>query len=124
MATVEQLAEHLVNLTVKDVNKLANVLKEKHGIEPAAAAVAAPIIGGTAEQVEEKSAFDIVLKSAGATKLKVIKAVKELMGKTLTEAKELVDAAPKAVLKQGANKEEAEGLKKQLEETGAEIELT
>ncbi|XOD69272.1 MAG: 50S ribosomal protein L7/L12 [Flavobacteriales bacterium AspAUS03] len=124
MATVEQLAEQLVNLTVKDVNELANVLKEKHGIEPATAVAVAPTLGGVAEQVEEKSTFDVVLKSAGAAKLKVIKAVKELMGKTLTEAKELVDAAPKSVLKQGANKEEAEGLKKQFEETGAEIELT
>lgn len=126
MEGIEQLAEQLVSLKVKDVNELANVLKEKYGIEPPVTGVvtaALPAAGSAAEQAEEKSTFDIVLKSSGAAKLKIIKAVKELLGKSLTEAKELVDSAPKAVLKQGANKEEAEGLKKQLEEAGAEVEL-
>ncbi|XOD67155.1 MAG: 50S ribosomal protein L7/L12 [Flavobacteriales bacterium Tduv] len=124
MTEIEQLAEQLVNLTVKDVNELTNILKKEYGIEPAVAAVAvaSPATVGSGEQTEEKSTYDIVLKSAGTAKLKVIKAVKELLGKSLTEAKELVDSAPKAV-KERANKEEAEGLKKQLEEAGAEVEL-
>lgn len=128
MVEIEQLADQLVNLTVKDVNKLANILKEKHGIEPSNIAITSGIVNSensttSAEQVEQKSTFDIVLKSVGTTKLKVIKTVKELLGKSLTEAKELVDSAPKVILKKGVNKEEAENIKKQLEEAGSEIEL-
>ena len=123
MADIKALAEELVNLTVKEVNELATVLKEEYGIEPAAAAVAvaAPAAGGAAA-AEEKTSFDVVLKSAGASKLAVVKLVKELTGLGLKEAKELVDGAP-SVVKEGVSKADAEGLKKQLEEAGAEVEL-
>ena len=123
MADLKALAEELVNLTVKDVNELATILKEEYGIEPAAAAVAvaAPAAGGAAAE-EEKTAFDVVLKSAGAQKLAVVKAVKEACGLGLKEAKDLVDAAP-SVLKEGLPKAEAESLKKTIEESGAEIEI-
>ncbi len=123
MADVKVLAEELVNLTVKEVNELATILKEEYGIEPAAAAVAvaaAPAAGEAA--VAEKTTFDVVLKSAGQAKLQVIKAVKEAAGLSLGDAKALVDAAPKAV-KEGVSKEEAEALKSALEEAGAEVEL-
>ncbi|MDE7119113.1 MAG: 50S ribosomal protein L7/L12 [Muribaculaceae bacterium] len=123
MADIKALAESLVNLTVKEVNELANILKEEYGIEPAAAAVAvaaAPAAGAAA--AEEKSSFDVVLKSAGAAKLQVVKLVKELTGLGLKEAKEIVDGAPSTV-KEGLAKAEAEDLKKKLEEAGAEIEL-
>jgi large subunit ribosomal protein L7/L12 len=123
MADLKALAEELVNLTVKDVNELATILKEEYGIEPAAAAVAvaaAPAAAG--EAAEEKTSFDVVLKSAGANKLQVVKAVKEACGLGLKEAKDLVDGAP-SVLKEGLAKGEAESLKKRIEESGAEIEL-
>ena len=123
MADLKSFAEQLVNLTVKEVNELAQILKDEYGIEPAAAAVAVaagPAVAAAAE--EEKTAFDVVLKSAGASKLAVVKLVKELTGQGLKEAKELVDGAP-SVLKEGLAKAEAEGLKKQLEEAGAEVEL-
>ena len=123
MADLKALAEELVNLTVKDVNELATILKEEYGIEPAAAAVAvaAPAAAGAAAE-EEKTAFDVVLKSAGAQKLAVVKAVKESCGLGLKEAKDLVDAAP-SVLKEGLPKAEAESLKKAIEESGAEVEI-
>ena len=123
MADIKAIAEELVSLTVKEVNELANVLKEEYGIEPAAAAVAvaAPAAAGAAA-AEEKTAFDVVLKSAGAAKLQVVKAVKEACGLGLKEAKELVDGAP-SKLKEGVAKEEAEALKKALEEAGAEVEI-
>ena len=123
MADVKVLAEELVNLTVKEVNELATILKEEYGIEPAAAAVAvaAPAAAGEAA-VAEKTTWDVVLKSAGQAKLQVIKAVKEAAGLSLGDAKALVDAAPKAV-KEGVSKEEAEALKAALEEAGAEVEL-
>ena len=123
MADLKALAEELVNLTVKDVNELATILKEEYGIEPAAAAVAvaAPVAGGAAA-AEEKTAFDVVLKSAGAQKLAVVKAVKEACGLGLKEAKDLVDGAP-SVLKEGLPKAEAESLKKTIEESGAEVEV-
>ena len=123
MADVKVLAEELVNLTVKEVNELATILKEEYGIEPAAAAVAvaAPAAAGEAA-VAEKTSFDVVLKSAGQAKLQVIKAVKELAGLSLGDAKTLVDGAPKAV-KEGVSKEEAEALKAALEEAGAEVEV-
>jgi ribosomal protein L7/L12 len=123
MADIKALAEELVNLTVKEVNELATVLKEEYGIEPAAAAVAvaAPGAAGGAA-AEEKSSFDVVLKSAGAAKLQVVKAVKEACGLGLKEAKDLVDGVP-SKLKEGVGKEEAEALKKALEEAGAEVEL-
>ncbi len=124
MADVKVLAEELVNLTVKEVNELATILKEEYGIEPAAAAVAvaaAPAAAGEAAAAE-KTSFDVVLKSAGQAKLGVIKAVKELAGLSLGDAKALVDAAPKAV-KEGVSKEEAESIKAALEEAGAEVEL-
>ena len=123
MADLKAFAAQLVNLTVKEVNELAQILKEEYGIEPAAAAVAVaagPGAAGAAE--EEKSSFDVILKSAGAAKLAVVKLVKELTGLGLKEAKELVDNAPSAV-KEGLAKADAEGLKKQLEEAGAEVEL-
>lgn len=124
MADLKEMAEALVNLTVKDVNELANILKEEYGIEPAAAAVA--VAGGAAagggEAAEEKSEFDVILKSAGGSKLAVVKLVKELTGAGLKEAKEMVDGAP-ATLKEGVAKDEAEGLKKSLEEAGAEVEI-
>ena len=124
MADLKALAEELVNLTVKDVNELATILKEDYGIEPAAAAVAvaAPAAGGAAAAAEEKTEFDVVLKSAGAQKLAVVKAVKEACGLGLKEAKDLVDAAP-SVLKEGLPKAEAESLKKTIEESGAEVEI-
>ena len=123
MADIKAIAEELVNLTVKEVNELATILKDEHGIEPAAAAVAVaagPAAGGAA--AEEKTSFDVVLKSAGAAKLQVVKAVKEHCGLGLKEAKDLVDGAPSKV-KEGVAKEEAEALKKALEEAGAEVEL-
>ena len=124
MADLKALAEELVNLTVKDVNELATILKEEYGIEPAAAAVAvaAPAAGAASAAAEEKTEFDVVLKSVGANKLAVVKAVKEACGLGLKEAKDLVDAAP-STLKEGMAKAEAESLKKTIEESGAEIEL-
>lgn len=123
MADIKAIAEELVNLTVKEVNELATILKDEYGIEPAAAAVAVaagPVAGGAA--AEEKTSFDVVLKSAGSAKLQVVKAVKEHCGLGLKEAKDLVDGAPSKV-KEGVAKEEAEALKKALEEAGAEVEL-
>lgn len=123
MADLNAFAEQLVNLSVKEVNELAQILKEQYGIEPAAAAVAVaagPAAAGAA--AEEKSSFDVVLKAAGNEKLKVVKLVKELTGLGLKEAKEMVDGAP-SVVKEGMAKADAEGLKKQLEEAGAEVEL-
>ena len=124
MADLKAFAEQLVNLTVKEVNELAQILKDEYGLEPAAAAVAvaAPAAGGGAAAAEEKTEFDVILKSAGASKLAVVKLVKELTGLGLKEAKELVDNAPKPI-KEGISKDEAEGLKKSLEEAGAEIEV-
>ena len=123
MADIKALAEELVNLTVKEVNELATVLKEEYGIEPAAAAVAVAAPGAAgAAAAEEKSSFDVVLKSAGAAKLQVVKAVKEACGLGWKEAKDLVDGVP-SKLKEGVGKEEAEALKKALEEAGAEVEL-
>ena len=124
MADLKALAEELVNLTVKDVSELATILKEEYGIEPAAAAVAvaAPAAGAAGAAAEEKTEFDVVLKSVGANKLAVVKAVKEACGLGLKEAKDLVDAAP-STLKEGMAKAEAESLKKTIEESGAEIEL-
>lgn len=125
MADLKAIAEELVNLTVKEVNELATILKDEYGIEPAAAAVAvaAPGAAGAAGAAEEeKTNFDVVLKSAGAAKLQVVKAVKEACGLGLKEAKELVDGAP-SKLKEGVAKEEAEALKKTLEEAGAEVEI-
>ena len=124
MADLKALAEELVNLTVKEVNELATILKDEYGIEPAAAAVAVAAAGpvAAAEAAEEKSSFDVVLKSFGANKLGVVKAVKEACGLGLKEAKDLVDAAPSTV-KEGLAKNEAESLKKTLEEAGAEVEL-
>lgn len=123
MADLKAFAEQLVNLSVKEVNELAQILKEEYGIEPAAAAVAvAAGPAAAAAAVEEKSSFDVVLKSAGASKLAIVKLVKELTGQGLKEAKDLVDSAP-SVIKEGLPKADAEGLKKQLEEAGAEVEL-
>ena len=124
MADLKAMAESLVNLTVKEVNELAEILKEEHGIEPAAAAVAVagPASGGSEGGAEEKSEFDVILKAAGGSKLAVVKLVKELTGLGLKEAKGIVDSAP-APLKEGVSKDEAEGLKTQLEEAGAEVEL-
>ena len=124
MADIKAIAEELVNLTVKEVNELATILKEEYGIEPAAAAVAVapgPAAAGAAA-AEEKTSFDVVLKSAGAAKLQGVKAVKEACGLGLKEAKDLVDGAP-SKLKEGVAKEEAEALKKALEEAGAEVEI-
>ena len=124
MADIKAIAEELVNLTVKEVNELATILKDEYGIEPAAAAVAVaagPAAGGAAA-AEEKTSFDVVLKSAGAAKLQVVKAVKEACGFGLKEAKDMVDGAP-STLKEGVAKEEAEALKKALEEAGAEVEV-
>ena len=124
MADIKAIAEELVNLTVKEVNELATILKDEYGIEPAAAAVAVaagPAAGGAAA-AEEKISFDVVLKSAGSAKLQVVKAVKEQCGLGLKEAKDLVDGAPSKI-KEGVAKEEAESLKKALEEAGAEVEL-
>ena len=123
MAELKDFAEQLVNLTVKEVNELANILKEEYGIEPAAAAVAvAGPAGGGEAAAEEKTEFDVILKAAGASKLAVVKLVKELTGLGLKEAKGIVDSAP-APIKEGISKDEAEGLKKSLEEAGAEVEL-
>ena len=126
MADLKEFAEQLVNLTVKEVNELADILKEEYGIEPAAAAVA--VAGGAAagaeggEAAEEQTEFDVILKAPGGSKLAVVKLVKELTGLGLKDAKEIVDSAPKAV-KEGVSKDEAEGIKKSLEEAGAEVEL-
>ncbi len=125
MADLKAFAEQLVNLTVKEVNELAEILKEEYGIEPAAAAVAVagPAAGGAGDdQPEEKTSFDVILKAAGQSKLAVVKLVKELTSLGLKEAKELVDSAPKAI-KEGVSKDEAEALKSQLEEAGAEVEV-
>ena len=125
MADIKAIAEELVNLTVKEVNELANVLKEEYGIEPAAAAVAVaagPAAAGAAGAAEEKSSFDVVLVEAGAAKLQVVKAVKEAFGLGLKEAKDLVDGVP-STLKEGLSKDEAENLKKAIEEAGAKVEL-
>ena len=128
MADIKKIAEELVNLSVKDVSELANILKDEYGIEPAAAttvAVAGGAAGGDAggDAAEEKTNFDITLKSAGASKLAVVKLVKEITGLGLKDAKDMVDGAPKAI-KEGVPKEEAESAKKQLEEAGAEVELS
>jgi large subunit ribosomal protein L7/L12 len=125
MADLKEFAEQLVNLTVKEVNELADILKEEYGIEPAAAAVAVAggaAAGGEAEAAEEQTEFDVILKAPGGSKLAVVKLVKELTGLGLKDAKEIVDSAPKAV-KEGVSKDEAEGIKKSLEEAGAEVEL-
>ncbi len=123
MADLKDFAEQLVNLTVKEVNELADILKDEYGIEPAAAAVAVagPAAGGDAGG-EEKTEFDVILKAAGGAKLAVVKLVKELTGLGLKDAKGLVDSAP-APVKEGVSKDEAEGLKKSLEEAGAEVEI-
>ncbi|MGI9533118.1 50S ribosomal protein L7/L12 [Lutimonas sp.] len=123
MAELKDFAEQLVNLTVKEVNELANILKDEYGIEPAAAAVAvAGPAGGGEAAAEEQTEFDVILKAAGGSKLAVVKLVKELTGLGLKEAKGIVDSAP-APIKEGISKDEAEGLKKSLEEAGAEVEL-
>ncbi|MGC6479409.1 MAG: 50S ribosomal protein L7/L12 [Flavobacteriaceae bacterium] len=125
MADLKEFAEQLVNLTVKEVNELADILKEEYGIEPAAAAVAVAGPAGAAgggDAAEEKTEFDVILKSAGGSKLAVVKLVKELTGLGLKEAKEVVDGAPSPI-KEGVSKDEAEGLQKSLEEAGAEVEL-
>ena len=125
MADIKAIAEELVNLTVKEVNELATVLKDEYGIEPAAAAVAVaagPAAGGDAAAAEEKTSFDVVLAEVGAAKLQVVKAVKEACGLGLKEAKELVDGAP-STLKEGMSKDEAENLKKAIEEAGVKVEL-
>ena len=125
MADLKDFAEQLVNLTVKEVNELADILKDEYGIEPAAAAVAVAAGGGggeAGEAADEKSEFDVVLTAAGGSKLAVVKLVKELTGLGLKDAKDIVDSAPKAV-KEGVPKDEAESVKKQLEEAGAEVEL-
>ena len=125
MADLKDFAEQLVNLTVKEVNELAGILKDEYGIEPAAAAVAVAAGGGAAdggEAAEEQTEFDVILKAAGGSKLAVVKLVKELTGLGLKDAKDIVDSAPKAV-KEGVSKDEAEGIKKSLEEAGAEVEL-
>ena len=123
MADLKEFAEQLVNLTVKEVNELAGILKDEYGIEPAAAAVAVagPAAGG-GDAAEEQTEFDVILKAAGASKLAVVKLVKELTGLGLKEAKGIVDSAP-APIKEGVSKDEAEGLQKSLEEAGAEVEL-
>ena len=124
MADLKDFAEKLVNLTVKEVNELAGILKDEYGIEPAAAAVAVAAGGGAeaGEAAEDKTEFDVILKAAGASKLAVVKLVKELTGLGLKDAKDIVDSAPKAV-KEAVSKDEAEGIKKSLEEAGAEVEL-
>jgi large subunit ribosomal protein L7/L12 len=123
MADLKNFAEQLVNLTVKEVNELATILKDEYGIEPAAAAVAvAAAGGGDAAAVEQKSEFDVVLVEAGASKLAVVKLVKELTGLGLKEAKDIVDGAPSPI-KEGVSKDEAEGIQKSLEEAGAKVEL-
>jgi len=124
MADLKKFAEELVNLSVKEVNELAKILKDEYGIEPAAAAVAVagPAAGGEAPKAEEKSTFDVILKNAGGQKLQIVKLVKDITGLGLKEAKAVVDAAPSPV-KEGVSKEEAESVKKQLEDAGAEVEL-
>jgi large subunit ribosomal protein L7/L12 len=122
MADLKSFAEQLVNLTVKEVNELAQILKDEYGIEPAAAVAVAAGPAAVVEEVEEKTAFDVILKEAGAQKLAVVKLVKELTSLGLKEAKELVDAAPKP-LKEGITKDEAEALRKSLEEAGAVVEV-
>lgn len=122
MADLKELAEQLVNLTVKEVNELADILKEEYGIEPAAAAVAVAAPGAAEAAVEEQTEFDVILKEAGGQKLKVVKTVKEMLNIGLKDAKELVDSAPKA-LKEKVTKDEAEALKKELEELGATVEI-
>ena len=125
MADIKAIAEELVNLTVKEVNELATVLKDEYGIEPAAAAVAVaagPAAGGAAAEAEETTSFDVVLAEVGGAKLQVVKAVKEACGLGLKEAKDLVDGAP-STLKEGLSKDEAENLKKAIEEAGAKVEL-
>jgi large subunit ribosomal protein L7/L12 len=123
MADLKDFAEQLVNLTVKEVNELADILKDEYGIEPAAAAVVAgPAAGGGDDAAEEQTEFDVILTAAGQSKLAVVKLVKELTGLGLKEAKGVVDSAP-APVKEGVSKDEAEGLKKSLEEAGAEVEL-
>ena len=123
MADLKEFAEQLVNLTVKEVTELANILKDEYGIEPAAAAaVAVAGAGGGEEAAEEKTEFDVILTAAGGSKLAVVKLVKELTGQGLREAKDLVDKVPSAI-KEGVSKDEAEGLKTSLEEAGAEVEL-
>jgi len=124
MADLKEFAEQLVNLTVKEVTELANILKDEHGIEPAAAAAAVAVTGagGGEEAAEEKTEFDVILTAAGGSKLAVVKLVKELTGQGLKEAKDLVDNVPSAI-KEGVSKDEAEGLKTSLEEAGAEVEL-
>ncbi len=124
MADLKAFAEQLVNLTVKEVSELAEILKDEYGIEPAAAAAPVMVAGGGGEGAgeEEKTSFDVILKAAGGQKLAVVKLVKELTGLGLKDAKEVVDGAPKAI-KEGIAKDEAEALKKQLEEAGAEVEL-
>ena len=124
MANLKEFAEQLVNLTVKEVNELATILKDEYGIEPAAAAVAVAAGGAAAggDAAEAKTEFDVILKAAGGSKLAVVKLVKELTGAGLKEAKEMVDSAP-ATLKEGVSKDEAEGLKSSLEEAGAEVEI-
>jgi large subunit ribosomal protein L7/L12 len=122
MAELKDFAEQLVNLTVKEVNELANILKDEYGIEPAAAAVAVAGPAAAGEEAEEQTEFDVILTAAGGSKLAVVKLVKELTGLGLKEAKGIVDSAPAAV-KEGVTKDEAEGLKKSLEEAGAEVEL-
>lgn len=122
MSDLKNLAETLVNLSVKDVNELATILKEEYGIEPAAAAVVVSGGAGGGEAAEEKTEFDVILKSAGASKLAIVKLVKDLTGVGLKEAKDIVDGAPSPI-KEGIAKDEAEALKKQLEEAGAEVEL-
>ncbi|MDG1527755.1 MAG: 50S ribosomal protein L7/L12 [Polaribacter sp.] len=123
MADLKDFAEQLVNLTVKEVNDLATILKDEYGIEPAAAAVVAgPAAGGADGAADEQTEFDVILKAAGASKLAVVKLVKELTGLGLKEAKGIVDSAP-APIKEGISKDEAEGLKASLEEAGAEVEL-
>lgn len=128
MADIKKIAEELVNLSVKDVSELANILKDEYGIEPAAAATVVAASGGAGgdaggDAAEEKTSFNITLKSAGASKLAVVKLVKEITGLGLKDAKDMVDGAPKAI-KEGVPKDEAESAKKQLEEAGAEVELS
>ena len=122
MADLKAFADQLVNLTVKEVNELAKILKDEYGIEPAAAAVAVAAVGGGGEAAAEKTSFDVIIKAPAGAKLNIVKLVKEMTGLGLKEAKDLVDGAPKAV-KEGVSKEEAEALQKQLTEAGAEVEL-
>ena len=122
MADLKAFADQLVNLTVKEVNELAKILKDEYGIEPAAAAVAVAAVGGGGEAAAEKTSFDVILKAPGGAKLNIVKLVKEMTGLGLKEAKDLVDGAPKPV-KEGVSKEEANSIKQQLEEAGAEVEV-